>query len=121
MNHRETEVLVIGSGIAGLFYAIHCARFAQVKIVTKRTIGESNTMYAQGGIAAVFDKDDSIENHVHDTLIAGDGLCSELAVKLIAGNAKQAILQPDKLSVRFDESQKGGFDLHRKADTLMPG
>jgi L-aspartate oxidase len=114
MNHRETEVLVIGSGIAGLFYAIHCARFAQVTIVTKGTIGESNTMYAQGGIAAVFDKDDSIENHVHDTLIAGDGLCSESAVKLIAGNAKQAILKLDKLSVRFDESQKGVFDLHRE-------
>ena len=114
MNHRETEVLVIGSGIAGLFYAIHCASFAQVTIVTKATLGESNTMYAQGGIAAVFDKDDSIENHVHDTLIAGDGLCNESAVKLIAGNAKQGILKLDKLSVRFDEKQKGIFDLHRE-------
>ncbi len=114
MNQRETEVLVIGSGIAGLFYAIHCAKFTRVTIVTKGTIGESNTMYAQGGIAAVFDKTDAIENHVHDTLIAGDGLCNESAVQLIAGNAKQAVLSLDKLNVRFDEKQKGVFDLHRE-------
>ncbi len=114
MNQQKIEVLVIGSGIAGLFYAIHCAEFAQVTIVTKGTIGESNTMYAQGGIAAVFDKTDSIENHVHDTLVAGDGLCNEKAVRLITQNAKHAILELDKLKVKFDKKETGTFDLHRE-------
>ncbi|MFN8321746.1 MAG: L-aspartate oxidase [Chitinophagales bacterium] len=114
MNQRETEVLVIGSGIAGLFYAIHCARFAHVTIVTKGNIGESNTMYAQGGISAVFDKNDCIENHVQDTLKAGDGLCNESAVRLVVQNAKHAVLELDKLQVKFDKNKNNVYDLHRE-------
>lgn len=114
MKYQETEVLVIGSGIAGLFYALHCARFAKVMLITKGTEGESNTMYAQGGIAAVFDKEDAVENHVRDTLVAGDGLCDEKAVRLIAQNAQQAILELDSLNVKFDKRESGTFDLHRE-------
>ncbi len=114
MKQQETEVLVIGSGIAGLFYALHCARFAKVTLITKGTVGESNTMYAQGGIAAVFDQADAVENHVRDTLVAGDGLCEEKAVQLIAQNAQQAILELDSLHVKFDKKESGTFDLHRE-------
>ncbi len=114
MKTETTQVLVIGSGIAGLYYAATCAQFAKVIVVTKGKIGESNTMFAQGGIAAVMDSNDSIENHVRDTLLAGDGLCNAEAVKTIAGNAKQAILNLEKLQVTFDKTTNGNFDLHRE-------
>ncbi len=114
MKQYETEVLVIGSGIAGLFYSIHCAQFARVTIITKGTIGESNTMYAQGGIAAVFDMADSIENHIRDTLVAGDDLCNEEAVHQIVQNARRVILELDALRVDFDKRLSGSFDLHRE-------
>ncbi len=114
MNTMDTDILVIGSGIAGLHYAIRCSAFARVLIVTKGKIGESNTMYAQGGIAAVFDEKDSIENHIKDTLVAGDGLCDEAAVRLIAENARQCILNLCSYHVNFDKTLSGGFDLHRE-------
>ncbi len=114
MKELKTQVLVIGSGIAGLYYAIRCAAFASVTIVTKAAIGDSNTMFAQGGIAAVMDKNDNVESHVRDTLSAGDGLCKERAVRLIAENAKQAILDLENLQVQFDKTPNGDFDLHRE-------
>ena len=114
MNTINTDILVIGSGIAGLHYAIRCSQFARVLIVTKGKIGESNTMYAQGGIAAVFDTHDSVEDHVRDTLVAGDGLCREDAVRLIAENAKQCILNLCNYHVNFDKTRNGEFDLHRE-------
>ena len=112
MKTEEYDIVVIGSGIAGLHYAIRCASFARVLVVTKGTIGESNTMYAQGGIAAVFGKDDSIESHVTDTLEAGDGLCDKAAVEVLAKNAKEAILELERLQVHFDKTITGEFDLH---------
>ncbi len=114
MRTEETDILVIGSGIAGLTFALHCAAFARVTVITKSTIGESNTMYAQGGIAGVFDDKDSIENHVRDTLIAGDGLCDEQAVRFIASEAPQCILELSNLQVPFDKTRDGHFDLHRE-------
>ncbi len=114
MRTHPTDILVIGSGIAGLFYAIHCAAFARVTVVTKSVIGESNTMYAQGGIAAVTNDEDSIENHVQDTLRAGDGLCNEAAVRLVAEHAPSCIAQLEHMSVRFDRNDRGDYDLHRE-------
>lgn len=112
MKTEEYDIVVIGSGIAGLHYAIRCSEFARVLILTKGTIGESNTMYAQGGIAAVFDKEDTIESHVADTLRAGDGLCNRAAVELLATHAKSAILELERLQVHFDKTSTGAFDLH---------
>lgn len=114
MKTEKTDILVIGSGIAGLTFALRCAAFARVTVITKSTIGESNTMYAQGGIAGVFDDNDSVENHVRDTLVAGDGLCNEEAVRFIVSEAPDCIRELSALQVPFDKTRDGHFDLHRE-------
>jgi L-aspartate oxidase len=81
LNERETDILVIGSGIAGLTFALKLADHGRVTVVTKKQRAESNTNYAQGGIAAVMDSADSPELHVEDTLRAGAGLCHQAAVR----------------------------------------
>src|SRR5215218_10026803 len=84
LPQRFTDVLVIGGGVAGLRAAIEAAQAgADVLILTKDTVDESNTWYAQGGIAAVLQPLDSYESHVKDTLIGGAGLCDENAVKIV--------------------------------------
>ena len=71
----DADYLIMGSGVAGLFFALTAAEHGSVAVVTKRERRESNTQYAQGGIAAVIDERDSFASHVADTLLAGDGLC----------------------------------------------
>lgn len=112
MKTETYDIIVIGSGIAGLSYAIRCAEFADIVVVTKGHIGESNTMYAQGGIAAVFDSEDSIENHINDTLTTGDGLCDRRSVEILAQNAKSAILYLEQQEVNFDKAKDGSLELH---------
>ncbi|HSG53271.1 MAG TPA: FAD-dependent oxidoreductase, partial [Rheinheimera sp.] len=85
------DVLIIGSGAAGLSLALQLADKAKVLVLSKGPLREGSTLYAQGGIAAVFDENDSIASHVNDTLIAGAGLCDEAAVQFTAGNAKAAM------------------------------
>ena len=85
------DFLVIGSGIAGLSFALEAAAHGEVIIVTKRARDESNTKYAQGGIAAVLDKDDSFEKHVKDTLVAGAGMSHPRAVELCVREAPDRI------------------------------
>src|SRR5512146_3201449 len=81
MSTRQFDYLVLGSGIAGLSFALKVAAHGRVAIITKKNSAASNTNYAQGGIAAVTSKEDSFESHVRDTLEAGAGLCKEAAVR----------------------------------------
>lgn len=114
MKVQYSEITVIGSGIAGLFYALHCASFARVLIITKGPIGESNTMYAQGGIAAVINENDSLSNHELDTLRAGDGLCNVDAVRTMVAEAKECIQELEDLHVHFNKTPAGQYDFHRE-------
>ena len=85
MTQKNFDFLVIGSGMAGLTFALKTARLGKVAIITKKQRAESNTNYAQGGIAAVMANDDSFDLHVNDTLNAGAGLCREDVVRTIVG------------------------------------
>ena len=80
---KSFDYLILGSGIAGLTFALEASKRGTVAIVTKKNRAESNTNYAQGGIAAVTSREDSFEMHVRDTLAAGAGLCREKVVRTI--------------------------------------
>ncbi len=101
------HVVVIGSGIAGLIAAVEAARTARVTLLTKSTLGESNTHYAQGGIAAVTSSDDSIASHITDTLEAGNGLCWPPAVDVLCGEGPGRIADLVNFGVNFDKSTDG--------------
>lgn len=109
----RTEFLIIGSGIAGLFTAINLAEYFPEKnilIITKDNEAETNTKYAQGGIAGVFDHaNDSFEAHIEDTLIAGDGLCDKKIVELVIKEGPEQILKIASWGVNFDLEQGGRF------------
>lgn len=118
--HIFTDLLVIGSGIAGLIAAIEAARSSSVLIVTKDKISESNTLYSQGGIASVISSEDSFKEHVIDTLNAGHGLCDPDVVKGIIEEGPLRINGLISMGVRFDEengslalTQEGGHS-HRR-------
>ncbi len=112
---RESDFLVIGSGIAGLSFALRAAEHGSVTVVTKKGTAESATNYAQGGIAAVFAPEDSYEDHVRDTLVAGAGLCNGAAVRFVVEHGPEAARSLIDLGVRFDASPQGpGFDLGRE-------
>lgn len=98
----DTDVIVIGSGIAGLFTAIKASEHARVIMVTKKALLESNTRYAQGGIAAVISKDDSPVYHRQDTLMAGAGLCSSAAVDILVNEGPEGVKELIKLGTTFD-------------------
>lgn len=104
-NPYTCDYLVIGSGVAGLCFAIKAAAHGRVLVLSKRQRTESNTYYAQGGIAAVTSKDDSIENHVRDTLEAGAGLCDESAVRTIISEGPERIRELVDWGVEFTERE----------------
>lgn len=110
----KTDFLVIGSGIAGLSYALQVARQGTVTIVTKKTRAESNTNYAQGGIAAALSTIDSVETHVRDTLQVGYGLCHEEIVRMVASEGPQAVNRLVGWGVRFSRGADNQFDLTRE-------
>jgi len=111
--HRFTDVLVIGAGIAGLRAALEVPPDLNVLVVTKDRITESNSSYAQGGIAGVLSPEDRFENHVEDTLIAGDGLCDREVVDLVVHEAPAQIEQLVKWGTKFDE-ENGHLALTRE-------
>lgn len=111
---KETDFLVIGSGIAGLSFALKVAEHGNVILISKTTLEESNTKYAQGGIAAVTYEPDNFEKHIEDTLIAGDGLCKRGIVEMVVSEAPAQIKQLIKWGVNFDQNEKGKYDLGRE-------
>ncbi|WP_417761268.1 L-aspartate oxidase [Shewanella sp.] len=102
---HSTDVLIIGSGAAGLTLALHLATRCKVTVLSKGPLNEGSTYYAQGGIASVFDAEDTIESHVADTLVAGAGLCDETAVTFTAENAKAAMQWLIECGVAFDKDE----------------
>jgi L-aspartate oxidase len=105
---EQVDVLVVGSGVAGLSAALAVPAGRSVLLATKDRLGHSATRYAQGGIAAVLDLvEDSVAEHVADTLIAGAGLCDPVAVELLASEGAQAIADLRARGVRFDQDPPG--------------
>src|SRR3954468_2461011 len=105
MSDRVFDFVVLGSGIAGLSFALKVAPRGRVAIVTKKDRAESNTNYAQGGIAAVTSKEDSFEMHVRDTLEAGAGLCKEKVVRTIIEEGPARIAELIELGMQFSERE----------------
>jgi L-aspartate oxidase len=98
----ESDVLVIGSGVAGLVAALRCARAARVVLVTKDRLPESSSQYAQGGIASVWSPEDSFESHVEDTLAAGAGLCHREVVETVVREGPDRVRDLIALGTNFD-------------------
>src|SRR5215217_4387984 len=107
----KTDFLVVGSGIAGLTYALKVARHfpdKKVIVITKTQTDETNTKYAQGGIAGVTDfEKDSFEKHINDTLIAGDGLCNEKIVSIVVKEGVERIQELIDWGAQFDKDPGG--------------
>ena len=102
LPEHSCDVLIIGSGAAGLSLALRLADKHQVIVLSKGLVTEGSTFYAQGGIAAVFDETDSIDSHVEDTLIAGSGICDHHAVEFVASNARSCVQWLIDQGVLFD-------------------
>lgn len=114
----NTDFLVIGSGIAGLTYALKVANYfpeKKVTIITKSNTDETNTKYAQGGVAGVWDEEkDSFEKHIEDTLIAGDGLCNKKIVEIVVKEGPERIREIIEYGARFDKNENGKYALGRE-------
>src|SRR5262245_44303866 len=99
---QDVDYLVIGSGLAGLTYALNVARRGSVAVLTKKTRSDANSSWAQGGIAGVLADDDSFELHKQDTLVAGAGLCHEDAVEVLVSEGPERIRDLIHLGANFD-------------------
>jgi len=114
MKIIDCDYFIVGSGIAGLMSALHLCKHGRVLIVTKKDRADSNTNYAQGGIACVVASEDSFEEHIRDTLVAGAGLCDEDVVRKIVSAGPERIAEIEKLGLVFAESTEGGYDLGKE-------
>ena len=110
----KTDFLVIGSGAAGMSFALDAAEHGHVTIVTKGRMDECNTNYAQGGICSVTEEPDTFEKHIEDTLVCGAGKCDREAVEVVVRNAPAMIRQLIERGTRFDKTPDGRFELHRE-------
>ncbi|MEI7435270.1 MAG: L-aspartate oxidase [bacterium] len=122
MDIIDCDYLVLGSGIAGLMSAIHLAPHGRVLVVTKKNRADSNTNYAQGGIACVMTSDDNFESHVQDTLVAGAGLCNESVVRRIVSDGPARIAELERMGLSFAGGRgadTGGYDLGREGGHSM--
>ena len=121
-NKYSSDFLIIGSGIAGLAFAIKASQYGSVNIVTKKQDCDSNTNYAQGGIASVFSDDDSFDEHIKDTFKAGAGLCNEKAVKILVHEGPDRVKELIEWGTRFtykkDSNGKPILDLGREGGHL---
>ena len=111
---KRYDFLVIGSGLGGISYALKVAAHGKVALITKTQLEETNTRYAQGGIAAVISEPDSYEKHVEETLIAGDGLCNEDIVRLVVKEAPAQIQELIQWGTNFDKRSDGRYSLARE-------
>jgi L-aspartate oxidase len=116
MQTLECDFFIVGSGIAGLMSALHLADHGRVLVVTKKERADSNTNYAQGGIACVVASEDSFEDHIQDTLEVGCGLCQEGAARAIIEAGPAGIAELEKLGLVFSEREGGGggYDLGKE-------
>jgi L-aspartate oxidase len=113
----ESDVLIIGSGIAGMLCALRCAEHGRVTLVTKDQLPESSSRYAQGGIASVWGEDDTFESHIDDTLTAGAGLCRRDAVETVVREGPERVRELIALGVHFDlrpDTEHPTYDLGRE-------
>ncbi len=112
----ESDFLIIGSGIAGLSFALKCAKLGTVILVTKKRDVDTATNLAQGGIAAVLNKDDSVDSHINDTLISGAGLCDKAIVNLVVTDGPDRIKELVQIGVDFvkDEESSSGYSLGKE-------
>ena len=113
-RRKKYDFLVIGSGIAGLSFALKVADYGSVCVVTKSGLSETNTEYAQGGISSVTYKPDNFDKHIRDTLVAGVGICDVDVVKKVVTEAPKQIEQLLEWGTNFDKTEEGKFDLHRE-------
>src|SRR5690606_14232519 len=114
----KSDVLIVGSGIAGLTCAIKIAEARPdltITVLTKSSTGESNTRYAQGGVAAVWNTPgDTLEKHIADTLDAGDGLCDEDVVSMVVEEGPIRVQELISWGARFDKEESGEYNLGRE-------
>jgi L-aspartate oxidase len=111
---REYDFLVIGGGIAGLTYALRVAEHGRVAILFKKDTGSSSTLWAQGGIAAVNQPDDSVDLHVQDTLVCGAGLCNHEVVRLVVSEGPERVAELIQRGAHFDTDGSGNYHLHQE-------
>lgn len=111
---RHFDFLIIGSGVAGLSFALKVAEHGSVCIISKTKLEETNTSYAQGGIAAVTYAPDSYAKHIEDTMIAGDGICNRDVVEMVVREAPERIQELVSWGAQFDIKEDGKFDLNRE-------
>jgi len=115
---EKTDVLVIGAGVAGMSFAIRMAELnpdTRISVLTKTHTQESNTSWAQGGIAAVWDfESDNFEKHIADTLDAGDGICDERVVRIVVEEGRQRVKDIIEMGARFDKEGDGDYNLGKE-------
>jgi L-aspartate oxidase len=111
---QKTDYLVLGSGIAGLTFALRAAHHGEVLVVTKRDASDTATNWAQGGVAAVLSPNDSFEKHAEDTRVAGAGMCHDVVVDLCVRDAPDAVRWLSEIGAQFSAGGEGTFDLGRE-------